>query len=87
MTVRAYLWEDGHAAAIAHTLRTQGFDAEVRRHRFAGEDDDEDHPFVVVTDAPTVMLELLWRSTTAGSTSPRTRRLAAPLDLPRGHAG
>ncbi len=49
--------EDARSAALV--LRNGGYDAEVVRERLAGEDDDEDHPWAVVTDAPEVQLELL----------------------------
>jgi hypothetical protein len=39
----AYFWERDDAAAVADRLG-----GEVRRGRFHGEDDDEDHPWVVV---------------------------------------
>jgi hypothetical protein len=39
----AYFWEQEDAEAVAALL-----DGEVRRGRFHGEDDDEDHPWVVV---------------------------------------
>ena len=39
----AYFWERDDAAAVAGRLG-----GEVRRERFHGEDDDEDHPWVVV---------------------------------------
>lgn len=52
-------FEEGDARAVAVRLVEQGFEASVTRDRFAGEDDDEDHPWSVTTDAPVVMLELL----------------------------
>jgi hypothetical protein len=39
----AYFWELDDAEAVAERLH-----GEVRRGRFHGEDDDEDHPWVVV---------------------------------------
>lgn len=39
----AYFWEQDDAEAVAERLR-----GEVRRGRFHGEDDDEDHPWLVV---------------------------------------
>ena len=36
-----------------------GYAARVVRERLAGEDDDEDHPWAVLTDAPEMVLELL----------------------------
>ena len=59
MSARGLFWEDADARAVADRLRRNGFDAELARERFAGEDDDEDHPWAVVTDAPPAMLEVL----------------------------
>jgi hypothetical protein len=57
--MRAVFFEEDDARAVAARLDRDGFAADVRRERFAGEDDDEDHPWAVVTDAPAVMFELL----------------------------
>jgi len=43
MELIAYFWEQDDAEAVAAR-----FDGDVRRGRFHGEDDDEDHPWVVV---------------------------------------
>jgi hypothetical protein len=43
MELIAYFWEQEDAAAVADRLS-----GEVRRGRFHGEDDDEDHPWMVV---------------------------------------
>ena len=59
MDVHAVFHEQDEAVAVATRLRAQGFAASVARERFAGEDDDEDHPWAVLTDAPPVVLELL----------------------------
>ena len=56
---RAVLFEEEHAEAVARRLREDGFDAEVVRERLAGEDDDEDHPWAVLTDAPSFHVEVL----------------------------
>jgi hypothetical protein len=83
--VRAVFHEEDEAAAVVARLRTDGFDAEVVRERFAGEDDDEDHPWAVVTDAPEFVLEILaeeydgWVDHEDTSPAPPP---AAPLDLP-----
>ena len=82
MSVRAVFWEEAYAALVASRLRSDGFVAETGRERFAGEDDDEDHAWVVVTDAPAVMVELLveeydgWLDESPATPPP------APLDLP-----
>ena len=57
--MRVVFHEEDDAAAVAARLRAGGFDAAVVRERFAGEDDDEDHPWSVVTDAPEVVVEVL----------------------------
>ncbi|KAA1418993.1 hypothetical protein F0U44_11040 [Nocardioides humilatus] len=49
--------DDARAAALA--LTRGGFEATVSRERLAGEDDDEDHPWALVTDAPMIQLEML----------------------------
>jgi phage replication-related protein YjqB (UPF0714/DUF867 family) len=59
VTVRGVFFEREHAVSVAARLAADGFTAEVVRERFAGEDDDLDHPWAVVTDAPSVQLELL----------------------------
>lgn len=57
--MRAILFTADDAEAVATRLRSDGYDAEVVIERLAGEDDDEDHPWAVVTDAPSFVLELL----------------------------
>ncbi len=56
---RAVLFEEDHARAVARRLSADGFVARVVRERLAGEDDDEDHPWAVLTDAPSVVVEVL----------------------------
>ena len=57
--MRGVFFDEGHARAAVARLVRDGFEAGCEAERFAGEDDDEDHPWVVLTDAPRVMLELL----------------------------
>ena len=57
--VRAIFFDEDDAQAVVRRLRADGFDAHVERERLAGEDDDEDHPWAVVSDAPAFMLEVL----------------------------
>ncbi len=57
--MRGVFFDEEHARAAVSQLVQDGFDASSRRERFAGEDDDEDHPWAVTTDAPPVVLELL----------------------------
>lgn len=59
MTGRGIFFDEDDARAVAATLAAQGYSAHVERDRLAGEDDDEDHPWAVTSDAPEVVLELL----------------------------
>lgn len=81
--MRAIFFDEDDARAVARRLVGDGFEARVDRERFAGEDDDEDHPWAVVSDAPTFMVELLvdeydgWLDEGTPPPSP-----LPPLDLP-----
>ena len=57
--VRGIFFDEVDARAAALALTRAGFEAAVVRERLAGEDDDEDHPWAVVTDAPELILEPL----------------------------
>ena len=57
--MRAIFFDEDDARAVVARLRADGFEADVARERLAGEDDDEDHPWAVVSDAPAFMLEVL----------------------------
>jgi hypothetical protein len=57
--VRGIFFDEDDARAAALILTRGGFTADVVRERLAGEDDDEDHPWAVVTDAPAIQLEML----------------------------
>ena len=57
--VRAIFFDEDDAQAVVARLRADGFEAHVERERLAGEDDDEDHPWAVMSDAPAFMLEVL----------------------------
>lgn len=74
--------ERDDADRVAAALRRDGYDAWTEQERFAGEDDDEDHAWAVLTDAPAVRLELLVEQHDGwfdpGEPAPPT----APLDLP-----
>ena len=81
--VRAIFFDEDGARAVAARLAGDGFEATVTRERLAGEDDDEDHPWAVLTDAPSFLLELLvdehdgWLDDEAPAPPP-----VPPLDLP-----
>ena len=86
MTVRVLLDEEADARTVAERLRASGFDARVARVRFAGEDDDEDHPWVVHTDAPPFMAEVVAEEYDAWVDAAPDQPVApppAPLDLPQ----
>ena len=56
---RAVFFDEDHARAASSRLEADGYASRVERERLAGEDDDEDHPWSVLTDAPRVRVELL----------------------------
>ena len=58
-TSRAVFFEESDAASAERQLLGGGWSAVRSRDRFQGEDDDEDHPWVVVTNAPEFVVELL----------------------------
>ena len=58
-TLRGIFFEEDDARSAAVTLEREGWTARVGRERYQGEDDDEDHPWWVETDAPEMVLELL----------------------------
>ena len=86
--MRAVFHEQDDAEAVVVRLRREGWDAMVVQDRFAGEDDDEDHAWAVLTDAPETMLELLTEERDGwldhDVTPPTQPSPAAPLDLPEG---
>ena len=57
--VRAIFFDADDARAVVARLRADGFEASTEREQLAGEDDDEGHPWAVVSDAPAFMLEVL----------------------------
>lgn len=56
---RGIVFDEDAARAVERRLRADGYAVSVIREPFAGEDDDEDHPWAVETDAPVVALDLL----------------------------
>lgn len=87
---RAVLFEEEDARAVARELVDGGHAARVERERLAGEDDDEDHPWAVLTDAPPAVLEPLvherdgwWEEDGPASTAVPVPR-PAPAPLPSG---
>jgi len=91
-SLRAVFYEEDDARTVATRLIHEGFDAVVERERLAGEDDDEDHPWAVVTDAPELVVEVLveerdgWLDRdppgAAGEPTDTVDVPRAPLDVP-----
>ena len=85
--MRAIFFDEDDAQAVVRQLRADGFEALVERERLAGEDDDEAHPWAVVSDAPAFMLEVLvdthdgWLDED-DQTPGQAATPAPPLDLP-----
>ena len=85
--MRAIFFDEADAEAVVARLLRDGFTASLDRERLAGEDDDEDHPWAVTTDAPTWMLEVLvderdgWLDVDDAGTS-GAADVPPPLDLP-----
>ena len=87
-SLRAVFYEEDDARAVAARLVHDGFEAQVAQERLAGEDDDEDHPWAVVTDAPEFVLDVLveqhdgWvdHDSAMGGTGPVD--VPPPLELP-----
>ncbi|HYH33708.1 MAG TPA: hypothetical protein VD814_01010 [Nocardioides sp.] len=81
--MRAIFFDEDDARAARARLRADGYDAAIERERLAGEDDEADHPWAVVSDAPEVVLELLvdehdgWLDV-----GEPVERVLPPLDLP-----
>ena len=84
--MRAIFFEEDDARAVAARLLADGFEASVARERLAGEDDDEGHPWAVLSDAPDFMVELLvdeydgWLD--AADDASQSPSPLPPLDLP-----
>ncbi len=57
--MRGIFFDEDHARAVVARLVRDGLRGVLDRERLAGEDDDEDHPWAVLTDAPEFVLELL----------------------------
>jgi mutator protein MutT len=55
----AIFFDEDDARSVAGRLESEGWWTRVQREPFQGEDDDEDQPWAVATDAPSLLLELL----------------------------
>jgi 8-oxo-dGTP diphosphatase len=82
VNLRAVFFDEDTASLVSARLVSDGFDATVVRERFHGEDDEEDHPWAVLTDAPPILVEMLvdqydgWLDEGTPAPAPK------PLDLP-----
>ena len=81
--MRGVFFDEGDARRAADRLRCDGFEAHVARQPFAGDDDDGDHPWVIATDAPPGMLELLVEAHAGWLEDDAAPPPVAPLALPR----
>lgn len=57
--MRGIFFDEDSAREVERLLRADGYDVVLVREAYAGEDDDEDHPWSITTDAPAIALELL----------------------------
>ncbi len=58
--MRGIFFDEDHARSWwPRNSSTSGYRAKVERERLAGEDDDDDHPWAVLSNAPELVLELL----------------------------
>jgi hypothetical protein len=87
--VRGIFFDEDDARAVVGRLVAAGYSARAERERLAGEDDDEDHPWAVLTDAPAIVLELLveqydgWLDEDDGAPpDPSSRPVLPPVELP-----
>jgi 8-oxo-dGTP diphosphatase len=84
MTLRAVFFDEETAVAVAARLVGDGFEAAVVRERLHGEDDEEDHPWAVLTDAPAIVVEVLVDHYDGWLDQDDAPAPAAPLELPDG---
>jgi hypothetical protein len=80
--VRGVVFDAEAAEQVAGRLLADGYAATVSRERYAGEDDDEDHPWVVSTDAPSAALDILLDQYDGWLDDGADPAPAAPVDLP-----
>lgn len=80
--VRGIFFDEEPARIVAGLLVQDGYDAAVSQEPFAGEDDDEDHPWAVTTDAPAFQLELLLDAYDGWLESDTPAAPSEPLVLP-----
>jgi 8-oxo-dGTP diphosphatase len=82
VVARGIVFDEDAAREIERRLREDGYAATVGRERYAGEDDDEDHPWAVETDAPAVALDLLLEAHDGWLDDGADPPADTPLELP-----
>jgi len=81
--VRGIFFSEDDARAVEGLLAADGYDVALSRVSYAGEDDDEGHPWAVTTDAPDVVLELLVERYDGWPDDEQVDKpSSAPVDLP-----
>ena len=82
MTLRAVFFDEVDARAVVARLVSDGFEATLARERFHGEDDEEDQPWAVATDAPSYVVEVLVDAHDGWLDEGEPPPAPTPLDLP-----
>ena len=80
--MRGIFFDEDTARSVARQLEADGYHADVSREPFAGEDDDEDHPWAVTTDAPAFQFELHVEQYDGWLEPDSVAEPPAPLELP-----
>jgi hypothetical protein len=80
--VRGIVFDEDAARAIERRLRADGYAVTVTRERYAGEDDDEDHPWSIESDAPATALDLLLDAHDGWLDGPADPAVGTKIDLP-----
>ncbi|HET6152502.1 MAG TPA: hypothetical protein VFE15_06065 [Marmoricola sp.] len=87
--MRGIFFDEDTAREVERLLSGDGYEVALSRVTYAGEDDDEDHPWAISTDAPALALELLvdrydgWLDDEASEPDPATRLVLPPTPLPQ----
>lgn len=80
--MRGIFFDEDDAREVVARLIADGYDAHLERERLAGEDDDEDHPWAVLSDAPAIVLEVLVDRYDGWLDADEPAPQPGPLDLP-----
>ena len=80
--MRGIFFDADAARDVERRLIADGYEVTLTREPYAGEDDDEDHPWSVTTDAPAVVLELLVDEHDGWLDDDAPPAPSTPLDLP-----